>query len=406
MFERLIKSSVFIIKQVISLELKIQDNDQWIFHKIHMKVRNKRLLTVDKEFFINGVGELKDRIPKNIPLCVTITGKNVLERIVPADTNLRNEEVLRNCFPNIHLKDFYYSVTSNNKYTYLAISRRSSIDQVIDKCRDSGIVPVELYLGHKTIENILSFDLQQNEEILIGDIVLKVNDHKITEIQNTEDSIRDKHYRLGNELFEGVGIPAFASGFSFLVNQSGRSFTDHEQIKQLYHETQYKRAFRLIGVGFLAICFPILLSNFLVFSSLNNNYNDKSAEIGIYNELFTRYKILEADLKQKKELLEITGLKIHSRISFYADKLASVIPDGIKLQRMNIHPFRQKRRNNDFEFSRGLIEIEGETDNSDSLNSWIRQLKKFEWIKSIEVKEYQLRKNDEPANFKILIVLS
>ena len=150
----------------------------------------------------------------------------------------------------------------------------------------------------------------------------------------------------------------------------------------------------------------MLLINFLLFDHYSKKSNELSANINLNTGLLQQLDTLTKELKFKEDFIEQTGILSNSRLSLYSDRIASTLSDNIQLIDLSINPLDKKLKSNqEPEFNKNKIYINGITSNSTILNDWIKTIMKEGWVKEVNIKNYNQDNAITKGEFKIEIII-
>ena len=131
-------------------------------------------------------------------------------------------------------------------------------------------------------------------------------------------------------------------------------------------------------------------------------------QISSQMEAINRVDTLKAELQKKRSFLNKSGFLAASRTSFYADRIASGVPDGILLDELNIEPLQKKQESDTssiMSFDQGVILISGVSKSSVYVGDWMKVIKSNDWVKSAELLSYDQDKELNQGKFNIQVNL-
>jgi len=92
-------------------------------------------------------------------------------------------------------------------------------------------------------------------------------------------------------------------------------------------------------------------------------------------------------------------------IAFFSDRIASCVLSGILLTEMNIYPrVSTSQKKDNYKFRDDIITVNGITDNSVSLEAFVKRLSCLEWIESVKILNFAESK-DGVLSFQIEITI-
>ena len=108
---------------------------------------------------------------------------------------------------------------------------------------------------------------------------------------------------------------------------------------------------------------------------------------------------------RKQQLVLNSGVVTNNFISFYLDEIGKAVPKDIRLSEMYVFPVIEKlKEKRKVEIDQSKIEILGWTKSNTVLDDWIESIDRQDWVKSVELMNYQKLSNDE-SSFKMIVFL-
>jgi hypothetical protein len=140
------------------------------------------------------------------------------------------------------------------------------------------------------------------------------------------------------------------------------------------------------------VIFFLLLINFLLFMSYTRRGDLITSQLTLGQDVIQEIDRLETEIKTKKEFLGKTPEYSRGIISYYCDRIASMVGRDISLTSIVVYPEISTNRKTSItsEFDRGNIIIKGQCKNSNSLSELIKSLKQFSWIAEIDITSYNM----------------
>ncbi len=151
--------------------------------------------------------------------------------------------------------------------------------------------------------------------------------------------------------------------------------------------------------------FIILIINFLIFDHYYKQTQEEQPQVAKQEELINKVKLLNEALSAKSKFLQQSGLLTPNKISFYADRIASTVPDGIILTDWQFNPLADPNKKETFTFNNGVIVISGISNQSAEFNDWIKELKNGEGIESVSILGYDHDLKANTALFTITLTV-
>ena len=146
--------------------------------------------------------------------------------------------------------------------------------------------------------------------------------------------------------------------------------------------------------------------NYMFYNKNNKKLNQLTFSYNQNRELLKKLDTLKNEFLIKEQYFVNSGFLDASRLSYFADRIANSLPKNIKLSGMDIIPLNTKIKDEKpIGFSMNSINIIGTVNQSIVLNNWVKKLKKFDWVRNVNIVEYNQEIAETPANFEIVIDL-
>lgn len=408
MFDLLKYIRIFDDKMAAGLEVIIKDNDIREYNMVIIKKEKSAVLIEKATNTFVSVDEILNYLPSKLPVSLVINGKGILTKEVDVKEN-NTQPLIEKVLPNVSTDEFIFNSTSSQSDTvFVTIIRKKIVDQILEEISHLNLHIVELLIGHTCIEGILPLLNVLPNEINLPSARILLKQNKITQILIGQSEFNNCGYQLGDESLAGYSLPAFAAAINFLVINSGIPSSKYDKILNSYKEYAYFKKFKIVGWTALIIIFLTLLVNYLIFERYNSRYNQLSSEVTGYSELISQHNSLNDELARKELLLNETGILNSSLISFYSDRLANDLPNGITFTEMHLNPSIEKHSfKKDYSFETGIIQVTGTTNKSTTLNEWIKTIKQYNWIEGVTNINYNIntRVGRSANTFSIELIL-
>ena len=135
------------------------------------------------------------------------------------------------------------------------------------------------------------------------------------------------------------------------------------------------------------------------------NKNKSIAESSLFStQQDQKFKLLEKEVRQKERFLEQSGWTGQSRTSFYADRIAGLLPVDVLLTSMQIYPARNNpsAESGNILFKKDTIIVNGICDDPVELNQFMTSLKMLPDFTEVSIKNYMVRNESGTFNMEII----
>lgn len=399
-----IKQKILQLSKATGVEVIFTQEHKYIVHIVCLTLRKNKII-VERQ--VTGDESVLENLPKSIPLFLTFNGKGVLVKKVPVSTGKVStiEDVLPESNPN----DFYHSIDNFNGFSTISIARKSLIDEIIDNFRAKGFKVLNVSIGFKPVMLILPHLNQNTGAIKSSAYQLEIQKNEITDF---EIALPEADKQVSQEFI--FSEQYIADSRTIALGTAVALLTDHieadpdfknETISSERSNFKSYLLFRYFGWALLIGLLGLLLINFFIF----NYYAQKNNE----QETVQRYtrgnvaieETLRQKIQQKEKFLEHTGWLNQYKTSYFADRIASLLPADISLTSMHFNPLG--KTGNVFKgvsFKMNVIEINGDCSSTGYLNQFMNNLKSIQGVKNASVINYTYNKEKVTGSFILEIL--
>jgi Tfp pilus assembly protein PilN len=367
-----------------------QREDATVAYNLVELIRKKDSIAVTRSLSNLTHEDLIKSLNVEIPIYVTVNNRSVLNRVLPNNLSDSNSDLIKAVFPNAKADDFYIQRESFESGLILSVIRREVLDTLIKSFIEQNFWILGISLASFDIKHIASL-LNTQHPIPTQTQVLTYNKQSelIDFAQNTEGvSIEMK---LGDDVLNSHLLTAYTGAFKGLLQMP--STFSIPLIEELKGEYIQKNLFKSGGLAALVtLLIVLLLSTFL-----NDGYKDKNNAIQVQllsqgTEL-SALDSLKSQYTHQKAFVAQTNINQSSKTSFYADRLAVSLPDGLEFTSVDINPMmgskKEYREGQLVKYEKEVITVKGVSHNSIVYNEWIKKLQTLEWVKTVKHIDYK-----------------
>jgi len=404
MFDRWIHTIQFLQHKKITAVSLFKFPDDTLYIEWAEAYKKKNEVILDKSGSLSGdFDQLFQAIDSQLPMVLTFDGKGVLTRQWEGEVQ-QPDHVFSSLVPQGKLSDFFVQVVPSLQTHWVCLCRKNSLDEILTKLQKHGVSVIDLVLGPFILQRTKSFINTSDHNWHLKQYAIIWSENNISSF-GKEPVANTMSYNFGGDLLLSDQVIPFSHAFDRLA-QLEQPINDFSEIVLNHNNSLYKKAFRLVGVGFLAIYFGLLVMNYLFFNKYSEKLNQQNtmyqSSIATLNEL----EQLTADLVQKERIARKAGVSGKRQRSYIADCIASELPDDIVLTEMSFNPLDSKRQKKDVpEFIDQTITIKGTMGKSSLLYRWISTLKQNQWVKEIEVIDLYQEDLANDAYFELKVKL-
>lgn len=383
---------------VVGLQVSFRANSQnCIYHLIAVKKSRGKVSVAKQVIELTSIEEIVKFIPKNTPVVICIDGKVIIHKFIQ---EVVGDNGLNFVLPNANKDDFYVQTSDVKDGAYVSVIRKEVVTDILDKFSQHKVIPALIYLG-PFVNTYTAF--LYNEEVKFKTEFWDVAATKDQVIYSPISSTDSNFVFMNGENLRDFCLPVYALSVAYLVDIDIPTVDISKALKE---EFQFKRAVWLGGWFILSLLFTILLVNFFFFSSYNDKYQNLNNLLQQNQSLLSRNDELKAKYTQKRRFIERSGLLETSKFSFYADRIARIIPDSLQLTNIQIAPVNDKiRSDKPIVFDEEIIIVSGKCSNSRYFNYWKDKIKAESWVKTILINQFGQEEPEKPIVFEIQLVI-
>lgn len=385
--------------KIFGIHLHVKSQGEYDFESLLVKRKFESISVVSqKGNEADEISSLK-QLPPNSQISLCLSGSGVLVKKVDS---VQLEDGLGTVLPNGNLDEFVVQQMElgNTGKALVAIIRKDFLQSIVDEFLDLKLWLVDIYLGPIVLKNLLPL-FEENICLQLPEMELEISQGEWVSYVKKRNTNWDR-YRIGDELIDSNCVLPFTCGISTL------GFGETKHIPELLMQVRSESVSRRIGIGsqlaFLVLVFLILLGNFIRFEAVNEEYSQFSVQLQTGENLIYRMNNLKKEVERKESYYVKSGLDTQSKLSYYSDRIASLLPSDLRLSSLDLNPLQGKiKEGKEMHFANDFIQIDGETNHPVQFNNWIQKLRKEDWVEEISKQEYFKKDQNKAGEFRIEI---
>lgn len=323
-------------------------------------------------------------------------------QVLSKETDVINnspELIVKNAFPSIALSDFYYEVYTTETSSFVSISRKEFIDNLISKYEKNQVSIIGFSLGTLVIQNVLSFI--NYDEVCTSSSILKIKNHQLERIEKTVE-YKDVNYSVNDLEVTNKELLPLGGILSYYLEKNNQLGL-HKKNKELKDDYFQKQLFFIVLKTGLAFLFLVLLLNFLVFNHYYSENNKLITEVQLNENYKSQLLKLQNQIDQKEKVIDNLSSVSQSKVSLYLDEIALLIPKSITLIGLEYQPLTTRiKKDKQITISKNRLQVKGGISNNEDFTSFINSLEQKEWIDEVII---ELGKEKKKTSFKVLIYI-
>ena len=415
-----IRHRILQIRKAHGIEISLFPDGKMMASAVTLRLENSKIIKECELYFINSLEELAGKLDPGIPIALTVGGKGVLHKKISPE--MPEEKRFEAVLPNASPAGFYLEADSYERFLSVAIVRREVLDKVVNDLLRLNFRILSVRIGGGGIQWLLPY---LNAD---GGSTLRSNHYtfqlsgagEVTELESfTPDgeSYRDSYaekleYSVGDQYVYSQGLLSFAAALELLAAVPGAGSVAANgsihlpALEKEREEYRYFKYYKAAGRALLAFLFTILLVNFLLYNHYFSKNRELQASRTVNQDELKRMERLRAVVDARDRFLRQHGWDHSPRLSFYADRIAGLVPDGATLTDMKLCPLNTTlyEEGSVPGFKRDTIQIAGVSDDPTELNRFANNLRNIPDFKEVNIRSYLYKKETGSGTFLIEII--
>jgi len=363
--------------------------------------------SLDIDGLANEVGKNKT-IPfsSNPPLSLVFTGKQVvIKEIKDYGDEDDNSRLLQKTLPGARLSDFYLQTFDSEQKVFTAVIKKSIVDDVLQELKEKGFYVQEVLLGPFAV---LSFKEQivKNKEIQLPTGKVSYQDAEISNI-STDAIDMGENFQIGDDAIPFKSMLSFATAFNYFNPNLDITECSIDLVKKERGEIKFGVYQIALLRLFLVLVLFIGMTNFFLGKNYSVAYDSLQGSTAEQQNTYSLFQLRQQELVNRINLLSNTGVSSRGGLSFYADRIGSLIPQSIQLLEFKIVPIKKKvKKGERVELDPSKMRIKGVAPISMDLNEWVLKLDNEDWIGETVIINYSQTDREYPGIFDLEIKLN
>ncbi|HSZ35332.1 MAG TPA: PilN domain-containing protein [Puia sp.] len=396
------------VNNATGIEIFISSTDDYIINAVEIKVfRNK--VTKEREYFSNSIRDLAKNTPLDVPVAVSITGKGILTKKISATEFSGNYFDL--LFPNANPNDFQVSFNKSGDSVWIYLIRKNLLADIVSELTDHGFIILNVSIGISALENILPFiDLNDIPAISTLSCIVRlkmVSKNIQVEVEEEVDIHNIVEYNIGNQYIKSSILVAFSSILSLVTSGISALPILDSRLKDVRIEFIYSQYYKKLGWIATISVLILLVVNFSIYIHYYKINQERQISENVSKRfLYDQKKSLD-EFNSKSEFLRLSGWLKPQRVSYFADRIASLVPENTMLTNMQVYPLRegQVQSSDEVHFKMDTVIINGICEDPENLAVFLGNLKNSIFVESVVIKEYSYKKEKKKGYFNLEIIL-
>lgn len=404
--------SFLLPNRVAGLEVTLQQDGSYIFHFVVLQYA-KEVVSILKKGTASKIDELIQQLTSDVPLVLVLNGKGIVHKHVLKEAVAKygsSAEMIASAFPTLKVLDFYVQQYLSENGSFFSLTRQDTADKLLNLLIKKGYQVLATSLGPFIFTSVWPF-LKQKDEVstsfTLGEHFITLGEYGVIHRTSSVSVQPSEGILIGEDRLPEEMVLAYASALNELTNTAPFLNLTIGSVSKSREEFKHRAIFKMASLTALAFFFIVLLSNFLLFSSLSEEQSFLERQLQGQSNKLEEMKRLESEVKEKGSFLIKAGWLTTPKISFYADRLGASVPAGIQLTTISVNPYDEQKSKAEGKeiFELNTIAVKGICKNPLLLNGWIKKMNKFGWIQQIDNQNYSFEESKQEGTFDFKIRL-
>jgi Tfp pilus assembly protein PilN len=407
----LIKQKILQVRQVAGMEISLAPETGMTIHIVLLKLESSKIIKEKEVLFLHAFSELAGKIPPGCPLAISVTGRGILHKRL--DAGLPDAKLLGAMLPNANPNDFYLARTSFGAFDSACIARKDLLDGILRQLSEQKLNILSVSMGPAALQYLLPYLNFDKQPLLRSNhyTLRCLAGHEAADIEtvtpDNEEDLRRMEYSIGDQYVHAPALLAFGCALGLLAEglEAPAAMGLMEKEREEYRYFKYFRA----GSGaLLGMLFLILLVNFFIY----NHYFSKNAEweasMSVQQAETKRAESLRSSILLKEKFIRGSGWDRSQRLSYYADRIAGLVPESTTLTNIKMNPVNTGFFGDaaTLTFKRDTIQVAGTCEDPTELNRFVNNLRNISGIREVTIRNYLFRRQTGNGAFLMEIITS
>jgi Tfp pilus assembly protein PilN len=380
------------------------DDGSYLLNYIEISKSREKLSIVKSQEQLKDVKNIETKFEKEDIVQVHLLGKGIVYKAIEATSiaDLNDvDKLISLVLPNADAKEFLVNTYPVKNLIYIAICRKSFVDEILTLLQEFKCTPINIYIGPFYIDVMLPF-INVVEPIQLNSYTLFLEHEGISTIKKENNTIIEQKFKIENNEISSNVLVLFSSVLLLELKTEGIAL-QHPLTIDFKRTVLFKKKYKKYLFNTISVFFLLLLINFVVYSYLFNvmSANTRNSE---QQAKQSELKIQEMnEYKFRKKFIEDKNWNKPHLLAEYIESIMKSAPKGLSIKSLNYQLNNSKK--NKLELVYNKIYINGVVVNSNQLNKWMKSLGSLDLFKDVELISYTTNYNTNDYSFNLEIEL-
>lgn len=380
------------------------DDGSYLLNYVEITKTKRKLSIVKSQQQLTDVKIIETKFETEDVVQVHLLGKGIVYRAIDANSvsDLNDvDKLISLVLPNADVKDFLVNSYPIDNLIYIAICRKSLVDEILMQLQELNCTPINIYIGPFYIDVVLPF-INAKEPIKLNSYTIPLEQEGIATIKKENNSNIEQNFTIENNVIASNLLLIFSSVLLIELKAEG-SALQHPLTLNYKRTILFKKKYKKYLLNTMIVFFLLLFINFAMYSYL---YNTLSI---LTRTTIQQTKISELKIQQKneydfsKKFIENKKWNKAHLLTEYTESIIKTAPNGLSIKNFNYQLNNSNK--NKLELVYNKIYISGLVVNSNELNKWMKNLVALNLFKDVELISYTTLPNSSDYSFNLVIEL-
>lgn len=388
--------------EIVGIGINQLSNSQFVFTGVILCKIKDEISAVKVLESTSEVDQLKNFIPKNSVIYLSIEGFGILNRINNLTTNDSRFNETAHAFHGMNLDEFYIQNCDWNNNRFSSAVKKNRLTEILNIIPRPSFV-VDIFLGPISTVPYLNFIKENILRLETASFCIELSNGYVQLNSSCSFSI---DYDFIDDKINANNILPYFAGLHHFVKPNYKQRQVPEFVKIDYSEYQYLKWYKQIVYGLLASCFLILALNTFIFTQNTRKLEKLGTRLSEMSQSIEQMNEVQDKIIKSEKFINLSGIEDFSSKSLFIDRICSLMPNEIKLIEINFSPLaiESKSQNLNDLFANNIL-ISGEVQSIEALNNWIQLLEKEHWIAETQLRIFQVNPRTKMGEFVLDIQL-
>lgn len=271
-------------------------------------------------------------LPPGRPVVLSIHGQGVVHRRVPERSG-DDAQAFASAFPAVGEHALMATVVRSGEAVFIDAARSAQVAALIAAAHKAGHHVVDVLLGTSVV-GLLHGAAGAPAQMRLPGAVLSFSRQGLVSVAAERTESED--LELGGDRFDGPSLHAFAAAYAFVTGGHGTAGRVPDELGAGRREERDRKRYRSVVRTALIAAAILLIGLSVLRRSVDRRYEEVTRALLNDQGRSERRAGLLAAVSEKEAIIRGSGLDEPLHAAYKADRIASLVPSGITLDRLVI----------------------------------------------------------------------